>query len=83
MPGDGFANLWMHNGWVTMSGEKMSKSLGNVLSVPNVLTQVRTDPRATLVPRVRALPVDAGVFGEGAAGCRRGVRKIEKFLDGP
>jgi cysteinyl-tRNA synthetase len=39
--GDGFARYWLHNGWVTMSGEKMSKSLGNVLSVPNVLTQVR------------------------------------------
>ncbi|HHX86362.1 MAG TPA: cysteine--tRNA ligase [Actinomycetales bacterium] len=39
--GDGFARYWMHNGWVTMSGEKMSKSLGNVLSVPNVLAQVR------------------------------------------
>ncbi|WJZ03651.1 cysteine--tRNA ligase [Corynebacterium freiburgense] len=39
--GDGFARYWLHNGWVTMSGEKMSKSLGNVLSVPNVLTIVR------------------------------------------
>src|SRR5699024_4257030 len=39
--GDGFARYWLHNGWVTMAGDKMSKSLGNVLSVPNVLTQVR------------------------------------------
>jgi len=39
--GDGFARYWMHNGWVTMAGEKMSKSLGNVLSVPNILTSVR------------------------------------------
>ncbi|MCP1388695.1 cysteine--tRNA ligase [Corynebacterium sp. TA-R-1] len=31
--GDGFANFWMHNHWVTMAGEKMSKSLGNVLSI--------------------------------------------------
>ena len=30
--GDGFARFWMHNHWVTMAGEKMSKSLGNVLS---------------------------------------------------
>ena len=29
--GYGFANLWMHNAWVTTSGEKMSKSLGNSL----------------------------------------------------
>ena len=39
--GLGFARYWMHNGWVTLSGEKMSKSLGNVLSVPNILTAVR------------------------------------------
>lgn len=39
--GQGFARYWMHNGWVTMAGEKMSKSLGNVLSVPNILQLVR------------------------------------------
>jgi cysteinyl-tRNA synthetase len=39
--GDGFAQTWLHNGWVTMGGEKMSKSLGNVLSIPAVLQRVR------------------------------------------
>ena len=39
--GDGFARYWLHNGWVTMGGEKMSKSLGNVLSIPAVLARVR------------------------------------------
>jgi cysteinyl-tRNA synthetase len=39
--GDGFAQYWMHNGWVTMGGEKMSKSLGNVLAIPAVLQRVR------------------------------------------
>ena len=39
--GDGFARFWLHNGWVTMGGEKMSKSLGNVLSIPAVLQRVR------------------------------------------
>ena len=31
------ANVWMHSAWVTAKGEKMSKSLGNGLSVPSVL----------------------------------------------
>jgi len=35
-----FAQLWMHNAWVTVGGEKMSKSLGNSLVVSNVLQQV-------------------------------------------
>ena len=39
--GDPFARYWMHNGWVTMGGEKMSKSLGNVLTIPAVLQRVR------------------------------------------
>jgi cysteinyl-tRNA synthetase len=39
--GDQFANYWLHNGWVTMSGEKMSKSLGNVVSIPEMLANVR------------------------------------------
>ncbi|GAA3026154.1 cysteine--tRNA ligase [Actinokineospora globicatena] len=39
--GDGFASYWMHNAWVTMSGEKMSKSLGNVVSIPEMLNRVR------------------------------------------
>ena len=39
--GFGFASYWMHNGWVTASGEKMSKSLGNSLIVSTVLERVR------------------------------------------
>jgi cysteinyl-tRNA synthetase len=39
--GLGFANLWLHNGWVTMGGEKMSKSLGNSLVVAELLRTVR------------------------------------------
>jgi cysteinyl-tRNA synthetase len=39
--GDGFARYWMHNGLVGVSGEKMSKSLGNSLLVDAMVTQVR------------------------------------------
>lgn len=35
--GYGFARLWMHSAWVTQSGAKMSKSLGNGLLVSEVL----------------------------------------------
>jgi cysteinyl-tRNA synthetase len=31
--GEEFARYWMHNGWVTLAGEKMSKSLGNTVSI--------------------------------------------------
>jgi cysteinyl-tRNA synthetase len=39
--GQRFARRWMHNAWVTTSGEKMSKSLGNSLQVKEVLKRVR------------------------------------------
>lgn len=39
--GQHFANFWLHNAWVTTSGEKMSKSLGNSLLVSEVVKRVR------------------------------------------
>ncbi|MSO16955.1 MAG: cysteine--tRNA ligase [Candidatus Planktophila sp.] len=39
--GYGFARRWLHNAWVTTSGEKMSKSLGNSLQVHELLKSVR------------------------------------------
>jgi len=39
--GYGFAQRWLHNAWVTQSGEKMSKSLGNALQVHEILKSVR------------------------------------------
>jgi len=39
--GYGFARRWLHNAWVTASGEKMSKSLGNSLQVHELLKTVR------------------------------------------
>jgi cysteinyl-tRNA synthetase len=35
--GHEFAHLWMHNGMLEFGGEKMSKSLGNDVSIRNVL----------------------------------------------
>ncbi len=37
--GYSFANFWMHNGLVTVSGQKMSKSLGNGVSVDEFFDQ--------------------------------------------
>jgi cysteinyl-tRNA synthetase len=39
--GDGFARYWLHNGLLGLSGEKMSKSLGNSLLVTDVLDRMR------------------------------------------
>lgn len=39
--GYNYAQYWMHNAWVTMSGEKMSKSLGNSVVVTELVKTVR------------------------------------------
>jgi cysteinyl-tRNA synthetase len=39
--GDSFVNLWMHNGFVNVDDEKMSKSLGNFFTLREVLPHLR------------------------------------------
>jgi cysteinyl-tRNA synthetase len=38
-PGSGFARVWLHNAMLLVDGEKMSKSLGNFLTVRDVLSE--------------------------------------------
>ena len=37
--GDDFAQYWLHNGYLTVDGEKMSKSLGNFFTVRDLLDE--------------------------------------------
>jgi cysteinyl-tRNA synthetase len=77
--GDGFARYWLHHGWVTLAGEKMSKSLGNTLAVPAVLGRFRA-------PEVRyylaaahyrsAIEYSEEALAEAAAAYRR----LESFV---
>ena len=41
--GESFVNLWMHNGFVRVNEEKMSKSLGNFFTVREVLKQYKPE----------------------------------------
>ncbi|MBB4687846.1 cysteine--tRNA ligase [Amycolatopsis jiangsuensis] len=77
--GDGFARYWLHNAWVTMSGEKMSKSLGNTVSIPAMLQRYRApELRYYLVqPHYRStVEYSDGAVAEAA----QGYRRIEAFL---
>ncbi|MGY1724621.1 cysteine--tRNA ligase [Blastococcus sp. SYSU DS0533] len=77
--GDGFARYWMHNGWVTLGGEKMSKSLGNTALVDEVVQRVRpVELRYYLVaPHYRSTIefTDAALEEAGQA-----YRRIESFV---
>lgn len=77
--GDGFARYWMHNHWVTMAGEKMSKSLGNVLAVENMLELVRPVELRYYLGSAHyrsVLEYSEDALTEAAAGYRR----IEDFV---
>ena len=75
-----FAAYWMHNAWITTAGEKMSKSLGNSLVIPEVLKRVRgIELRYYIVVAHYRSHVEFSfeALEEAAAGFRR----IEGFLD--
>ncbi len=77
--GDPFARYWLHNGWVTMGGEKMSKSLGNVVSIPAMLERVRPVELRYYLGSVNyrsMIEYSEGALMEAAAGFRR----VESFV---
>ena len=75
-----FASYWMHNAWIITAGEKMSKSLGNSLTIPAVLKNYRgIELRYYLVAAHYRSHVEFSfeALDEAAVGFRR----IESFLD--
>jgi cysteinyl-tRNA synthetase len=78
--GHDFASYWMHNAWITTAGEKMSKSLGNSLLIPEVLKRVRPiELRYYMVAAHYRSHVEFSyeALEESAVGFRR----VEGFLD--
>lgn len=87
--GDSFAQHWMHNAWVTTSGEKMSKSLGNSLLVSEVVQRVRPVELRYYLGSAHyrsMLEFSDEAMSEAAAGYRRiegFVRRAEESLGMP
>ncbi|SHI31251.1 cysteinyl-tRNA synthetase [Tessaracoccus bendigoensis DSM 12906] len=83
--GHEFANYWMHNAWVTMAGEKMSKSLGNTALVTEVTK--RYNPRAVrfflLAPHYRSTiefsPEDDDTRGS-LTEAEKAIARIDSFM---
>jgi len=68
--GDDFATTWLHNGLVTVSGKKMSKSTGNVLGLNDVLAETDwVTARYLLLASHYRSPMDVhdGAIAEAAA----------------
>ncbi|GEK87211.1 cysteine--tRNA ligase [Microbacterium aerolatum] len=78
--GDGFARYWVHNGLVTVGGQKMSKSLGNFTLAADVLAE--HDPLVVRYALAAAhyrssLDLSASSFSEAEAALDR----IETFRE--
>ncbi len=77
--GHDFAAYWMHNAWITTAGEKMSKSLGNTLSIPAVLQRTRAiDLRFYMVAAHYRSHVEFSF--EALDEAAQGFQRIEHFL---
>jgi cysteinyl-tRNA synthetase len=77
--GDGFARYWLHNGLVSLGGEKMSKSLGNSLLVDAMVTEVRPAELRYYLGQAHyrsGIDYTPEALAESAAGYRR----IEGFV---
>jgi cysteinyl-tRNA synthetase len=76
--GHEFARIWMHNGMLRFTGEKMSKSVGNVATIKEVLDE--WGPEVTLLFFLTARwssPIDfSDETMEGARARAEGIREI-------
>jgi cysteinyl-tRNA synthetase len=78
--GQQFASYWLHNAWITTAGEKMSKSLGNSLLIPEVLKRVRgIELRFYMVSAHYRSHVEFSF--EALDEAARSFRRIESFLE--
>lgn len=74
-----FSRYWMHNGFVNVSGEKMSKSLGNFSTIKKVLERYDANTiRYFLLTNGYRMPVDFNDEALGAA--KSAIIRIQKEL---
>ncbi|MEK9850773.1 MAG: cysteine--tRNA ligase, partial [Candidatus Puniceispirillum sp.] len=81
---DMMAKYWLHNGFVTMDDEKMSKSLGNIVTVAEAAEQYRGETvRAALLGAQYRAPLDLSdsVMRDARAGLDRLYRAVSGVPD--
>ncbi len=79
-PGSQFARVWVHNGMLTLNGTKMSKSLGNFLTVRDVLKIAPAEAIRLLL--LRAQYSQTLDFSEAALlECKRDMDRFYRALE--
>jgi len=73
--GNQFVNYWLHNGFVTINKEKMSKSLGNFLTIDNLLKNYDANTiRFFILTNHYRMPVEFS--DEALASAATGVKRM-------
>jgi cysteinyl-tRNA synthetase len=74
--GRAFSRYWVHNGWVTVDGTKMSKSLGNFTTLSEFLSQHDARAYRLLVLRARyRTPIE--VTSETVADAEKALARLD------
>ncbi|HVC32956.1 MAG TPA: cysteine--tRNA ligase [Chloroflexota bacterium] len=74
-----FAKYWVHNGLLQLGGEKMSKSLGNLVTIKEALEQFSADAlRAFVLTAHYRRPLSYS--DEGVSAAERGVARLRAAL---
>jgi len=84
--GQPFVKYWVHNGFVTVNGEKMSKSLGNFRTVQDLLKQAPGEAiRLVLLKTHYRQPLDFSdeALKEAKGNLDRWYRALEMFPNAP
>ena len=84
--GSELARIWMHNGMLQVAGEKMAKSVGNILRLPEVLAEHQRDTLVTFFVGGhyrQPLQFDDTTMADAAGRARR-IREVgRRLVDGP
>jgi cysteinyl-tRNA synthetase len=83
-PGSRFARYWVHNGMLLVDGEKMSKSLGNFITLRDALTRAPGEAIRLLLLRThyRSTPdFSEAALTEAKRELDRFYRALERFPD--
>lgn len=78
--GKQFVKYWLHNGFVTINKEKMSKSLGNFVTIDDMLQKYDSNTiRFFILTNHYRMPVEFGEQGLNAA--KAGTKKLRNAVE--
>ena len=75
-----FVNYWMHNGFVLINEEKMSKSLGNFITIKDILDKFDSNTiRFFILTNHYRMPIEFS--NEGLNAAKAGVKRLKNAVD--